>query len=92
LAVSEYTSPLEVATTTPPSGPTAGGLGTYCPGTWNRHRTTPGVASVVLELAVVTVAARTNQAHAKIAPARHVRLTLGVASIVSLLLDIGSST
>src|SRR5262245_21416611 len=43
-AVSEYTSPVELATTTPPSGPTAGRLRTYWPLTWKRHLTTPGDA------------------------------------------------
>src|SRR6266511_1385539 len=36
-ALSEYTAPVELATTTPPSGPTAGRCNTYWPLTWKRH-------------------------------------------------------
>src|SRR5262245_12970308 len=44
-AVSEYTSPVEVATTIPPSGPTAGGCDTYWPLTWKRHLTAAGLTA-----------------------------------------------
>jgi hypothetical protein len=61
-ALSEYTLPNELAaTTTPPSGPTAGGWSRYCPGTWKRHFTTPGDAELA-PLAAVTASNANAQA------------------------------
>src|SRR5215211_6330587 len=61
-AVSEYTSPVELATTTPPSGPTAGGCDTYWPLTWKRHRTLPCEPSVAaLDVAPLVPAATSDE-------------------------------
>src|SRR5262245_15281455 len=61
-AVSEYTLPVELATTTPPSGPTAGGCETYWPLTSNRHLTVAWLAVCVAVSVLPAGAADTGAA------------------------------
>ena len=67
-AVSEYTAPDELETTTPPSGPTAGRCSTYWPLTWKRHLTEPGAEAAAL----VLVSANDARAQRRIAKSRFI--------------------